>query len=293
MMLRKDKTLTPDQLSVADKVLGKKNKDSAQDTNKGYNPYDHAPKKVKEGRLYEGLRSHDLKDMVSNRFTIDQYKSKMGNDEDIMVIAFKVKDKFPATDLMEFIEKGYLFVLDSAMSTGEENDGQYSVFVELERNRRVPDELDEILKDLSQLCDFDNWRFTYFKDIDSHQFSKESIKKFVPLDQDSYKLRIKEKKMTEVGDILNQGTVKVADIDESNNLILTKPFAGSLNLKLESLGFYTDVINQLPGAIQLDETSNSEILFLEKYLGNTDIYKINNKFLIKNGIKAIIVSRGS
>ena len=70
-------------------------------------------------KLFEGLRAGDLKDMVSNRVTIDQYKSKMGEDKSIVVLAFKVKDKFPAIDLMEFIEKGYNFVLDADMSSGE------------------------------------------------------------------------------------------------------------------------------------------------------------------------------
>lgn len=62
----------------------------------------------------------------------------MGKDEDVVVISFKVKDKFPAIDLMEFIEKGYTFVLDADMSSGEERDGTYSVFVELERSKDVP-----------------------------------------------------------------------------------------------------------------------------------------------------------
>ena len=87
-------------------------------------------------KLFEGLRGGDLEGLVSDRFTVDQYKSKMGNDADILVMAFKVTDKFPATDLMEFIEKGYPYVLDADMSTGEEKDGEYRVFVELEREEK-------------------------------------------------------------------------------------------------------------------------------------------------------------
>ena len=61
--------------------------------------------------LKEGLRSGDLDRYVSELFTIDQYKSKMGEDKDIIVLSFKVKEKHPAIDLMEFIEKGFTMPL--------------------------------------------------------------------------------------------------------------------------------------------------------------------------------------
>ena len=240
-------------------------------------------------QIFEGLRPNDLVDMVSHRFTIDQYKSKMGDDETIVVLAFKVKDKFPAIDMMEFIEKGYTFVLDADMSTGEESDGQYSVFVEIERDRKIPEEIEELLNDLSKLCKISNWRFRYFRDIDSHDFSKESIEEVVPLDVESYKLRVKNQTTKDVNEVLNIGTTEVLDID-GNNLTIKKPLTGNITMKLESIGRYDQLSKELKGAIQLDESSNSQVLFLEKYLGNCEIHKINNKFLIRNQDNAIIVS---
>ena len=70
-------------------------------------------------QLNEGLRSNDLKDMVRNVFNIDTHRSKMGEDRDVCVLSFTVKDRNPAKDLMEFIEKGYNFVLDADVSSGE------------------------------------------------------------------------------------------------------------------------------------------------------------------------------
>ena len=69
-------------------------------------------------QLNEGLRANDLKEFVSEFFAIDQYKSKMGEDQDVTVLNFKVKEKHPAMDLVEFIETGYPFVLDADMSSG-------------------------------------------------------------------------------------------------------------------------------------------------------------------------------
>lgn len=239
-------------------------------------------------RLFEGLRSGDLKDMVSDVFTVDQFKSKMGNDEEIIVVAFTAKDKYPAIDLMEFIEKGYPFVLDADMSSGEEVDGDYRVFVEIERTDNAAFDVEELLQGVGQLCGCKNWKFKYFRDHDEHEFSKESFIEFVPLDVEEYKDRVKNQKMADAGDVLDQGPAEVADIDESNNLVIRKQYAGDITIQLEAIGDYRTLEESLKGGLQLDESSNGQVLFLEKYLGNYEIHKINNKFILKNGDKAMI-----
>lgn len=251
------------------------------------------PSRRHQPKLFEGLRANDLDGLISPKFTVDQYKSKMGNDEDVAVIAFKVKDKFPAIDLMEFIEKGYSAVLDADMSTGEEKDGQYRVFVEFKRDRKLPEELDKLIKGISQLCKYDAWRFRFYKDADSHEFTKESIEKFIPLTAEDYKERIKKRTIDDIKEILNQGATDVKDIDESLNVTISKPYAGDLKFRLDAIGSYNELSSYLGGGLQLDESSNSQLLYLEKYLGNYEINKIDNKFLIRNKDKAIIISKDS
>lgn len=239
-------------------------------------------------QLLEGLRSGDLKDTVSDSFTVDQYNSKMGNDEEIIVIAFVVKDKFPAIDLMEFIEKGYPFVLDADMSSGEEHDGLYRVFVEIERSKKVAKDIEQLLDGVGQLCGCNLWTFKYFRDIEVHTFSVEEFEKTVPLTVAEYKVKVKDQKMADAGNVLDKGPAEVADIDESNNLVIRKQYAGDITIQLEAIGDYRTLENSLQGALQLDESSNGQVLFLEKYLGNYEIHKINNKFILKNGNQAMI-----
>ena len=50
-----------------------------------------------------------------------------------------------ARDLENFIEKGYPHVLDADVSSGEQSDGTYKVFVELERMKDVPKQIFEIV----------------------------------------------------------------------------------------------------------------------------------------------------
>ena len=60
-----------------------------------------------------GLQQGDLIDLVLPVFEVDSFKSKMGDDEDIVVVSFSLKEQNAANDLVDFIEKSYNFVLDA------------------------------------------------------------------------------------------------------------------------------------------------------------------------------------
>ena len=53
-----------------------------------------------------GLRQDDLQDLVDNIFEIDSFKSKMGDDRDIIVLSFSTRNEGSAKDLENFLEKG-------------------------------------------------------------------------------------------------------------------------------------------------------------------------------------------
>lgn len=242
-------------------------------------------------KLFEGLRAGDLADMVYPTFTLDQFKSKMGRDKDVVVMAFKVKEKLPAIDLMEFIEKGYQFALDADMSTGEERNGMYSVFVELERNQDIPRQIMELLNGVSLLCDCQEWNFRYFKDMNLYHATESNLSQHIPLTEVDYSNKMQVLKQDKVSNFFDQGAIDSVEVDEDNNLRFSKPYSETLQLKLLAMGDYEHLKEKVQGGIQLDETSRNETLYLEKYLGNYEIHKIDNKFLIKNGDSAVIVQK--
>jgi hypothetical protein len=240
--------------------------------------------------LTEGLRSGDLKNYVSEVFTVDRYSSKMGEDQDIVVLGFRVREKNPAVDLMEFIEKGYPFILDADMSAGEENDGQYQVFVEIERTPGLTEQLRDLLKGIGQLCDCNDWRFRYQKAGTSVEFNEDTVAKNIPLTKEDYQARILEIKNTDIKEFFDQGATDV-DLDENNMLTFKRSYAGDIQAKFVAIGDYDIVKDTVPGKLSLDEASQSQMFFLAKYLGNYDINKIGNKFLIRNGTKAIVIEK--
>ena len=61
-------------------------------------------------KLFEGLEAGDLARLIHPELHVDEFKSKLGDDADVVVVSFKVDSKEPANDLVAFIEKGYDWV---------------------------------------------------------------------------------------------------------------------------------------------------------------------------------------
>ena len=85
----------------------------------------------------EGLKAGDLEGVVDKRFSVDQFKSKMGEDRNIMVLAFSVDGQAPAKDLERFAEVGYKSILDADATPGTLEDGKHRVFIEFARTPEV------------------------------------------------------------------------------------------------------------------------------------------------------------
>lgn len=138
--------------------------------------------------LFENLEGGDLKRLVHSELHVDEYKSKMGEDSDICVVSFKISSKEAAADLVSFIEKGYDFVLDADVSSGEKEDGDYLVFVELERTPQVPRQIMEMVNDILNLTEqsIDEWRFRYYKSKQDYTLSEEELSKVLVLSPAEY-----------------------------------------------------------------------------------------------------------
>jgi hypothetical protein len=138
--------------------------------------------------LKENLERGDLKRLIHPELHIDEYKSKMGDDADVCVISFKVSGKEPSADLVSFIEKGYDYVLDADVSSGEKEGGDYLVFVELTRSKDLPEQIMMIMNDLMNLTEqnLEDWCLRYYKLVTDHKLTLETIQSLVPLTPEQY-----------------------------------------------------------------------------------------------------------
>lgn len=147
-------------------------------------------------QLSEALEYKDMVGIVKPTVHIDEFASKMGDDQDIIVASFFVRSKAAATDLVSWFEKGYDFVLDADQSPGEIRPGRYLVYVEMRRRSSAARNLVEMLDDLSTLTEFSSsdWQLTYEgKDF---SFSLEMFEQLIPLSPQSYREQ-KQKSLNE------------------------------------------------------------------------------------------------
>ena len=107
----------------------------------------------------------------------------MGDDDDVIVFSFKLKYHDPALELSNFLEKGYDWILDADVSSGEMEDGSYIVFVDVLRRPSVPRHLLDFLKDLEGLTHnkCNEYEFSYHKSFDYIPVDRENLEKSVPL----------------------------------------------------------------------------------------------------------------
>lgn len=129
--------------------------------------------------------------MMKPTIHIDEFSSKMGEDDEIVVASFFVRDRQAAQDLVNWFEKGYDFILDADMSPGEIKPNRYLVYVEMKRRSSTAQKLNEILNDFSTLTEYEgseHW-IMHYRGQDT-PWSVEAFDRIVPTSPAEYRKRM-------------------------------------------------------------------------------------------------------
>jgi hypothetical protein len=185
----------------------------------------HLLKQHKESKMSanitEGLEQNDLARLVHPELHIDEYKSKMGKDEDILVLSFKVTGREPAEDLVNFIEKGYEWVLDADVSAGELDDGDFLVFVECDREPAAAENIMAMMKDIMNLTSqvMGEWSMQIRSRPEKLELSADDIKNNVPLTTSSYQAQYGKKGLDEMRTAAGVRVTTQAPVNDHTQLI--------------------------------------------------------------------------
>ena len=235
-----------------------------------------------------GLRLGDLKDNVDHIFEIDSFKSKMGSDADIVTLSFSVKEKHAADDLMNFIEKGYPFVLDADATAGEQSDGTYKVFVEIERDRHISDNILEVVDGVGKLADLDKFKFRYYKNFRSKPVEKAVLDSIIPQDARAYEQKVNESNLENYKNFFNNSYLEELDMHD-DKLRIKKAYAEPLVFEFKDFGKKEEVLERLDEKINVNDFA--EIIYLCKYVGDYNITKYGDKLMFENADSALVLKR--
>lgn len=241
-------------------------------------------------QLNEGLRPLDLQEMVYPSFQVDTYSSKMGEDRDVCVVSFCVKDRAPAKDLMEFIEKGYHFVLDSDVSSGENEYGEYSVFVELSRTPRLAEQIEELLYGVRKLTGINEFKFKYHKDDTEREVNEGTLRSVIPLTPGAYDGLLTKVRVEGIKRFFGKTLMDDLTLD-GDVITIHKPFDSKIQLRMIKEASTESILEGIEDPIAVDEAATSEIFWLTKVLGNYDINKVGDAFVFNNNGQSMLLQR--
>lgn len=222
--------------------------------------------------LEEGLRSGDMEYMISPYVSIDEYTSKV--DQDDITIALFCGEKQVADDLREFLEKMYyLEIRDIEVSDSLTEDNKYIIFVELKRDEQFPKILVDILDSIDFLIkkEMKDWKFITLKMHQKQPVSVENIKKFVrlqPLGEDIKLKDIKEEPKKEV---------KKESVEYSK---------GNITRKYIDEGYITE--EEMNKIIEESETLDENALdieVLEYNIPEAQVFSTDNNLFVVTGNK--------
>ena len=238
----------------------------------------------------EGLKAGDLDGVVSKRFSVDQFKSKMGEDMNIMVLAFTVDGMAPAKDLERFAESGYKEVLDADATPGTLEDGKHRVFIEFARVEKVDQHIRKFLDDLKNLANIDIFEFTYHKNVTPFEASAKNLADILPRTAIAYTQKINGMKLEETQTFFDK--FQMMDCKLDNNMVsIKKRNADTLKFELHAFGNTNLIMNEIK-AFRIDESAMAECMFLTKYFGPYQITKTTeDRFIFSKGGQSALLSK--
>ncbi len=239
----------------------------------------------------EGLKAGDLEGVISKKFSVDQFKSKMGEDKNIIVLAFSVEGQAAAKDLERFAETGYTEVLDADATPGTLEDGKHRVFIEMARVEQVDQHIKRFLQDLGKLANIDSFEFTYHKRTKPFEASAKNLADILPRTPIAYTQKINMLRLGEAKDFFDKFSMMEFKLD-SNLFTVKKQNADTLKFELHAYGNTNMIMNEVK-AFKIDESAMSECMWLTKYFGPYNITKTNeDRFVFsKNGQSALVSRR--
>ena len=239
----------------------------------------------------EGLKAGDLEGVVSSTFSVDQYKSKMGEDKNILVLAFTVDGHEPAKDLERFAETGYPTIMDADATPGTMADGKNKVFIEFARKEGVVRNIIGFLEDLKKLANIEEFSYTYHKGQNPMVVSDATLSEMVPTTPEQYEQKVNEMKMGEAKNFFD--TYDMLECKLQDNILSFKKTGMQQELKFEihQVGATNDILKEAK-AFAIDMDSVAECTHLTKYFGPYNITKTNeNKFIFSKGDQSALLSK--
>ena len=188
---------------------------------------------------------------------IDSTKVKWVKTKTLWLCPFPCKVKVLPM-IPKFVESGYDFVLDADKTSGEQADGKFRVFVELERNNKVPTNILEIVDGVKKLSEIEDFRFRYYKNFRSSLVDETNLSEQIPLDAESYEIKINETQLENYKNFFQNSYVDEIVMNESR-ITFFKKYAQPMSFDFDRFGNTEDIQKEVTESFDVNKMPRSDV----------------------------------
>lgn len=235
------------------------------------------------------LKNGDLRGVIKPYISIDEFEPKSGTTQEVIVVGFYATDQAPANDLNTFIQRGSIDVLDADVSPSPDEEGNYLIFVEFDRDDLFPETFMKMVKDVENLTNEQEWQVKpYLADNAMHLDDPKLFNRLI-LNPDAYQTKAEfnpEELDVEADEDVVEALLRNSDL---SNLMFTEGYA-VFNDKLAAKILATGDVNKYisESAITLDD--KLEVTTLASMLGeNWNVFDMTDKVAIENTAGDIVL----
>lgn len=239
------------------------------------------------------LKNEDLRGTVLPTVSIDEFEPKAGNEMDVIVVAFYLKDQAPAEDLNTFIQRGFIDTLDVEVSPNTDQDGNYLVFVEMSRDDTFPNKFQALLKDVVNVTGPVDWKVkTYFSDGMEFDYNDPELYKYVIIEPEDYVSKDDFKVDTikeSIIDFFEESLISELTLD--GKMITLKSARNKIVAEVVDAGSYDLIIgrNFLSESAFGMERIPHEARVLQSMLGNCNVLPLGDYLCVSRGEQIVLL----
>ena len=132
------------------------------------------------------LRENDLANTVLKKISIDEFEPKTGTSENVLVLGFQLSENLPSKDLYKFLNNSIIEMRDIEVSPNPNPDGYYMVFVEMDRQEEVLNNIKSIVEEVERLSGKLKWEVSTTLSEESIALDNEELAKYIQIDPENY-----------------------------------------------------------------------------------------------------------
>lgn len=136
-----------------------------------------------------GLRHGDLHDTVLSKISIDEFEPKTGDIRDVVVVGLQLREQSAGQDLYTFLNNATLEIRDVEVAPNTNEEGNFMVFLEMDRNAEFTEKLSMLLDDISNVSGHLKWQASTHLTDDYFPVGSAELSEYLITEPDQYVTR--------------------------------------------------------------------------------------------------------